>query len=95
MLRLLLSGRFPRKQLHVSEAIFLAGGLASGASDKAYIFRKNPYTPQQTIYLPLEIHLMLDNPLSDKDVWMETGDKLLYLIRLTYIFQPKSVYLVP
>lgn len=69
----------PGKQLHVSEAIFLAGGLASGASDKAYIFRVNPDAPQQTIYLSLDLDTILDYPLSSSDIWLETGDKLLIL----------------
>ena len=80
----------PGKQLHVSEAIFLAGGLASGASDNAYIFRTNPNTPQQTIYLTLEINLMLDNPLSVKDVWLETGDKL-FVPDKTYLNFPTQI----
>jgi len=80
----------PGKQLHVSEAIFLAGGLASGASDKAYIFRTNPNTPQQTIYLNLDINSMLDNPLSVKDVWLETGDKL-FIPDKTYLYFPTQI----
>ncbi len=80
----------PGKQLHVSEAIFMAGGLASGASDKAYIFRTNPNTPQQNIYLTLEINSMLDNPLSVKDVWLETGDKL-FVPDKTYLHFPTQI----
>lgn len=80
----------PGKQLHVSEAIFLAGGLASGASDKAYIFRINPNTPQQTIYLPLDINSMLDNPLSVSDVWLESGDKL-FVPDKTYLDFPTQI----
>ena len=80
----------PGKQLHVSEAIFLAGGLASGASGKAYIFRTNPNTPQQTIYLPLDINSMLDNPLSVSDVWLETGDKL-FVPDKTYLDFPTQI----
>ncbi len=82
----------PGKQLHVSEAIFLAGGLASGASDKAYIFRTNPNTPQQTIYLTLDINSMLNNPLSVKDVWLETGDKL-FIPDKTYLHFPTQICL--
>ena len=80
----------PGKQLHVSEAIFLAGGLASGASDKAFIFRTNPNTPHQTIYLTLEINSMLDNPLSSLDVWLESGDKLFVPDR-TYLDFPTQI----
>ena len=80
----------PGKQLHVSEAIFLAGGLASGASDKAYIFRTDPNTPQQTIYLTLDINSMLDNPLSVSDVWLETGDKL-FIPDKTYLHFPSQI----
>lgn len=67
----------PGKQLHISEAVYLAGGLASGASDKAYIFRINPNAPQQTIYLAIDLDTILDYPLSSSDIWLESGDKIL------------------
>jgi protein involved in polysaccharide export with SLBB domain len=80
----------PGKQLHVSEAIILAGGLASGAADKAYIFRTNPDTPQKTIYLPLDLHDITVHPFSSSDIWLESGDKL-FIPDKTFQYFPTQI----
>jgi protein involved in polysaccharide export with SLBB domain len=80
----------PGNQMLVSEAIFLAGGLSSGASHIAYIFRNNPNTPNQTVYRTVDIDSVLKHPRSPLDLWLETGDKLL-LPDKTYIDFPTEV----
>lgn len=80
----------PGKQLHVSEAIFLAGGVSLGASGRGYIFRNSPDQPNHTVYLDLDIDSILNNPLSPIDLWLATGDKLL-LLDQTYLDYPTSI----
>lgn len=80
----------PGQQLHVSEAIFLAGGLSSGASRLAYVFRQNPDLPQSLSYLTINIDSILTFPFSSADIWLHTGDKL-FLPDKTYTAYPTFV----
>ena len=80
----------PGNQLRISEAIFLAGGLSSGASNIAYIFRNNPDRPNNTVYLTIDIDSILNNQRSFLDLWLETGDKLFFPDK-TYLDYPTSI----
>lgn len=80
----------PGNQLRISDAVFLAGGLSSGASNRAYILRNSPDYPNNTVYLNINLDSILNNPLSTIDLWLETGDKLRILDK-TYLDYSTSV----
>ncbi|MHA8049513.1 SLBB domain-containing protein [Aquirufa sp. ROCK-SH2] len=69
--------------IFLENAIELAGGLKSGASNSAYVLRNNPFLPKKTTYIPLD----LDN---SKQFKMLPGDELIVLNKADYEFD-KSI----
>lgn len=64
----------------LDNALELAGGLKSIASNLAYIFRNNPLTPKKTTYIPVDLNANNNFPLLP-------GDELLVLNKSDFEFE--------
>lgn len=72
------------KDLKVSDAVFLTGGLKEDAMDFAYIFRKNNKDAKTQEYLYIDLKQALENPLSKANVTLEPLDRLLIYSKNNY-----------
>lgn len=70
-------GRFsfdPDGKIKVEDAILLAGGLLQDATDQGFIVRANPNEPKQLQYLNINIKQAIEEPASDANVEIRSGD---------------------
>jgi protein involved in polysaccharide export with SLBB domain len=64
----------PRGNLKLEDALLLAGGLELDAAPQGYIIRHDPKEPKIVQYLPIDFQKAMDDPSSNQNVTVLTGD---------------------
>jgi len=70
--------------LRVSDAVTLASGLKKDAADFAYVFRKDDPLSNEVEYIRVDLNSALDNPTSDANITLKSGDELKIFSKLTF-----------
>ncbi len=76
----------PSQNLKVRDAVLMAGGLLPGATDFAYVIRRDLETNEPE-YISLPIHEVMNNPLVPQNLAMLPGDRLQVLSKASYLDQ--------
>jgi len=64
------------RRLRLSDVVFLAGGLSRDAGDIAMVSRRDPLVPNSMEYFPVNLDLVIDNPQSDQNIFIEGFDNI-------------------
>ena len=70
--------------LKITDALFLAGGIAQGASDFGYIYRKPDSNSIQIEYIYFDLGEILSNPNSDSNLELTPFDKIEIFKKATF-----------
>ena len=73
------------REIKVSDAVFLSGGLKEDAMDFAYIFRKNNKDAKTQEYIYVDLKQAVEQPQSTANITLEPLDRLLVYSRNNYM----------
>lgn len=72
------------KDIKVSDAIFLTGGIKDDAMDFAYIFRRNTADAKTQEYIYVDLKQALNQPNSNENLIMQPMDRLVVYSKINY-----------
>ncbi len=76
----------PSQNLRVHDAVLMAGGLTPGATDFAYIIRRNLATNEPE-YISIDIQAVMSNPTVGDNLIIQPGDQLRIQSKAVFIDQ--------